>query len=460
MSATASASQPRIDVGRLIDDRPWSTAQFIAVAVAALAIVLDGFANQALALSIPMLIKTWKVARDDFQWVQVVGYAGMALGTVIFGIIGDRAGRRPTLIAAVLLFALPTTAIAFTSGLPALYPLRFIGGMGLGGCMPNATSLLAELTPARHRSLAVTSAIVGIPLGGTLGGLVASGVPAEHWPALYLAGGLTPLVIAAIMALVLPESPRFLATRPARWPELRRLLARFGMEVSANSAFVEDARAAGDVRRPGLRELLTPGLRRDTLSLWGAFFFTLLSVYGVLNWLPTILAQAHYPAALSSTGLMWFNLGGIVAALAGGAAFNRFGSRACMTGLAAGAILASAWLWTLPLDPAVSPATLLLALALQGGFINGVQTTMWALAAFVYPTGIRSAGVGWASGIGRLGSIVSPLVGLYVLRAAGPHAFFLCFGVTMTVSLICLLAIANHLPRRVKLTAVEAALEA
>jgi AAHS family 4-hydroxybenzoate transporter-like MFS transporter len=448
-----------IDVSRAIDSGKWSPFQKLAILIAALAIILDGFANQVLALSIPMLIKMWHVTRDDFQWVQVAGYAGMALGTIVFGVLGDKAGRRPTLIGCVLLFAVPTLLIAFVSGIPALFPLRFIGGLGLGGCMPNATALLSELTPARSRAVAVTSGIVGIPIGGTLGGFIAAGVPAEHWRNLYLIAGAAPVAIAVVMFIALPESPRFLAVRPERKNALVKLMAKFENPIPAHMAVVDSLDKPAKVKA-GLGALFSPEYRTDTLGLWGAMFFTLLSVYGVINWLPAILGAARYPGSMTGTGLMWFNLGGIVASLGGAACFNRFGSKWALVVMALGAILASVWLSVLPLDPSASTLPLLTAFTLQGGFINGVQTTMYALAAFVYATEIRGAGIGWAVGVGRLGSIVSPLVGVYLLHAAGAHGFFLGFGVTMAVSLVCILLIRKHMPKRIKVVAAVAALEA
>jgi MFS transporter, AAHS family, 4-hydroxybenzoate transporter len=458
--ATSKAGTNVMDISRAIDAGKWSTFQKFAVLIAALAIILDGFANQVLALSIPMMIKMWHVTRDDFKWVQVVGYAGMAVGTIVFGILGDKAGRRPTLMACVLLFAVPTLVIAFVSGVPALYPLRFIGGLGLGGCMPNATALLAELTPARNRALAVTSGIVGIPIGGTLGGFVAAGVPAAHWPTLYLMGGAVPIVIAIIMFFVLPESPRYMAVRPERKADLAKLMAKFGNPIDPNAEVVDSLDKPQTKQKVSIGTLFAADYKMDTVGLWGAMFFTLLSVYGVINWLPTILHDAKYPGSLTGQSLLWFNVGGIAAALGGAACFNRFGSKWALVAMAAGAVLAAIWLSVIPLDPKLSPTSLLLAITLQGGLINGVQTTMYALAAFVYATEIRGAGIGWAVGIGRLGSIVSPLFGTYLLDAAGPHGFFIGFAVTMTLSLLSILLIRRHMPKRIKVAAAAAALEA
>jgi AAHS family 4-hydroxybenzoate transporter-like MFS transporter len=445
VARSKAASGGVTDISRVIDTGVWSNYQKLAVVIAALAIILDGFANQALPASIPMLIKMWHVKRDAFTIVSMMGYVGMTVGTVLFGIVGDKAGRRPTLMIAVLLFALPTIAIAAISDVNMMALLRFIGGMGLGGCMPNAAALLAELTPAKSRPMAVTSGIVGIPIGGTLGGFLAAGVPAEHWQNLYLMAGLIPVAIALIMFFILPESPRYLAVRENRKADLVKLMARFGNPIDPNLPAVDSLDKPAKIK-VGLAALFSKEYLQDTVGLWGAMFFTLLSVYGVINWLPAILGAAHYPGPMTGTGLMWFNIGGIIAALGGAACFNRFGSKLSLAVLCVGAIAASAWLYFIPLDPTQSPTTLLAALFLQGGFINAVQTTMYALAAFVYVTEMRGAGVGWAVGFGRIGSIISPLVGSYLIDVFGPHAFFGGFGVTMCLSLLSLMLIRKHMP--------------
>jgi AAHS family 4-hydroxybenzoate transporter-like MFS transporter len=325
--------------------------------------------------------------------------------------------------------------------------------------MPNATALLAELTPAKNRAVAVTSGIVGIPVGGTLGGFLAAGVAPEHWPNLYLLGGAVPIVIAIIMFFVLPESPRYLAVRPERRADLDKLMAKFGAPIPAGAEVVDSIDKPKTKAKVSIGTLFAADYRMDTIGLWGAMFFTLLSVYGVINWLPTILAQAKYPGSLTGQSLLWFNVGGIVAALGGAACFNRFGSKWALVVMAAGAVVAAIWLSVIPLNPALSPTSLLLAITLQGGLINGVQTTMYALAAFVYVTEIRGAGIGWAVGIGRLGSIVSPLFGIYLLDAAGPHGFFIGFAVTMALSLTSIMLIRRHMPKRIRVTAAVPALE-
>ncbi len=458
MARSVAAAGGVTDISKTIDNGVWSNYQKLAVGIAALAIILDGFANQALALSIPMLMKAWAVPRPAFTNVSVAGFVGMALGTIIFGMIGDKAGRRPTLIGCVLLFALPTIAIASVNSIPPLLVLRLIGGLGLGGCMPNATALLAELTPAKNRPVAVTSGIVGIPIGGTVGGIIGSLVPTGHWQMLYLLAGIIPVAIALLMFLVLPESPRYLAVRPGRKAALVKLMARFGNPIDPDKDAVDSLDKPAKIK-VGLGALFSKEYAVDTVGLWGAMFFTLLSVYGVVTWLPAILGAAHYPGPMTSTGLTYFNVGGIVAALGGAACFNRFGSKRSLAVLAIGAIFASVWLYFIPFDPKQSPVALLAALTLQGGFINGVQTTMYALAAFVYVTEMRGAGVGWAVGVGRIGSIICPFVGDQLIKLFGPNGFFLGFGVTMFMSLVFILLIRKHMPGKKSIVAAVPAME-
>src|SRR5439155_21064819 len=188
---------------------------------------------------------------------------GMMIGGAIGGVIGDRLGRRVALIGSVVAFGALTILVSFAGGVAMLTALRFFAGFGLGGAMPNAAALSSEYVPKRQRPFAVTLTIVCIPLGGSLAGLVGAQVlPRFGWRGLFLVGGILPLVIAAILLKVLPESPRFLARLPGRWPQLRALLRRLGHSVSDDARFAE----AGEkpIARVSAREIVTPELRRDT----------------------------------------------------------------------------------------------------------------------------------------------------------------------------------------------------
>jgi MFS transporter, AAHS family, 4-hydroxybenzoate transporter len=335
-------------------------------------------------------------------------------------------------------------AIAGVDGLTSLGVLRFVAGIGLGGAIPIAATLSAEYVPAAQRPLAVTLAIVCVPLGGTLAGLFAiPALAALGWRGTFALGGLLPVVVVLLLVRALPESPRFLARHPRRWLELTRLLRAMGHDVDAAASF-EDRRDTGG-KPMAFRELFGSELRRDTIALWVAFLSCLLAVYLAFSWLPSLLTGAGLSGEVASAGLTAFNLGGVVGAIAGGALIRRFGSRSTMLTMAAGASAGAMVMSTMSLNDATA---VLLMLTWTGGLINAVQTTMFALAANVYPTVIRATGVGTASAIGRTGAILSGYAGPWALELRGSQSYFALMATTLAVTFIALAAIRQHIPRR------------
>lgn len=400
------------------EDGPWTAYQKWLVCLTALTIVFDGMDNQLLGITIPALIADWHVARSAFAPVVSLGFAGMIVGGAVAGFAGDRVGRRAALLTSIALFGVCTLAVAWVDSVPALAALRFVTGLGLGGAMPNATALAAEYVPRNRRALAVTITIVCVPLGGTLAGLAAiKALPLLGWRGMFVAGGVLPILAAAALSRLLPESPRFLAERASR--------------------------QAGD-RRARVADLFAREYRRDTLALWVAFFSCLLSVYLGFSWLPSIISGAGLSGGLASTGISVFNLGGVFGALCGGALITRFGSRVTMLPMAAGAVAGALTLSRLPLHPGMDVLRLMAMLAFTGGLINAVQTTMFALAAHVYPTAMRSTGVGAASSFGRIGAVLSGYAGPWALAYAGSTSFFALMGGAVFVTFIGLAFVRRH----------------
>src|SRR5438552_1367391 len=206
-----------IDVGYVIDEGRWTTYQKLLILGAALTIILDGVDNQLLGNAVPSLMKEWSLPRGAFSTILALSPFGMMIGGAVGGILGDRIGRRTALLFSMLSFAVLTLAISTVNGLMLLGAFRFLAGLGLGGAMPNAAALSSEYVPRRQRPFAVTLTIVCIPLGGSLAGLVGGQVlPRFGWRGLFLVGGILPLVMAAVLLKVLPESPRYLGRRHRR----------------------------------------------------------------------------------------------------------------------------------------------------------------------------------------------------------------------------------------------------
>src|SRR6195256_3887966 len=337
-----------IDVGSALGAAHWSRYQKLLVFATAMTIILDGLDNQLLGAALPALMREWSLPRPAFVPVQTSGMIGMMVGGAIGGMIGDRSGRRVALLGSVVSFGVLTILVSFASGVTMLTVLRFFAGLGLGGAMPNAAALSSEYVPRRQRPFAVTLTIVCIPLGGSLAGLVGGEVlPRFGWRGLFLVGGIVPLVMAAALLKVLPESPRYLARLPERWPQLRALLRRLGHRVPDDAVFVDATEKA--VTRASARELLVPEYRRDTLALCASFFFCLLSVYVGVNWVPSMLVGAGFDVGTASYGLTAFNLGGVVGAILGAVVIMRLGSRLTMLVMAAGAVVGAVVLALMPI---------------------------------------------------------------------------------------------------------------
>lgn len=433
-----------IEIGRLIDEGRWTGYQKWLVFLTALTIVFDGIDNQLLGIVIPVVMKEWGVARNAFSSVVMLGYAGMMVGGLVAGLAGDRFGRRTALLWSMAVFGVMTVAGAAVSDPGTMGVLRLLAGIGLGGAMPNAAALAAEYVPLRQRPIAVTVTIVCVPLGGTLAGLLGIRLlPALGWRTLWVIGGLVPLVAAVVLRGILPESPRYLARHAARWSELRRLLPRMGHAVAPDASFVETVGA--EVHHAPLGALLARDWRRDTLALWASFFFCLFSVYLGFSWLTSLLTAAGFDPGTANTGITAFNLGGVAGALLGGVAIARYGSRISMLTMNAVAILGCLGLSTMAIGPS-SLGAVVAMLALTGGMINAVQTTMYALAAHVYPSTIRATGVGTAVAIGRIGATLTGYGGTWAIDLGGATAFFRLIATTMAVTFVALAAVRRHVP--------------
>ncbi|SEQ95161.1 MFS transporter, AAHS family, 4-hydroxybenzoate transporter [Faunimonas pinastri] len=443
-----------MDVGHVLDTGSWSGFQKTVLLFSALTVVFDGFDNQVLGFALPAIIKEWGVARSDFAPILAIGLVGMTIGTAVAGMLGDRIGRRNALIASVFLFGVMTAAISTVHGLTGLGILRFFAAMGLGGAIPNATTLAAEYTPLRRRPWAVTLTMVCVPLGGMVGGMVASRIlPGIGWRALFAVGGLVPVILGVVLIFALPESPRYLARHPRRYPELARILSRFGKSYSADSDFVD--RTEQHMARTPISALFGAGHLRDTVGLWGAFFSCLISVYMVFSWLPTMLSSEGLDLATAGSGLTAYNFGGVLGALGGAWLISYMGSRPAMLIMAAGGAVSALVLRYIPIVPEGSHFVLILMLGVHGAFVNAAQTTMYALVAHVYPTDVRATGAGAATAVGRAGSVLSSFVGAWVLNLGGGHAYFIFITVMMVLTFVALAIVHRHIPKLTGVGAVD-----
>src|SRR5712692_6397633 len=278
-----------IDVAEFIDEQPVGGFQIKLLLSCAAVLFLDGFDTQAIGFVAPSLAKEWGVSKAALGPVFSAGLFGLMIGALLFGPLADRIGRKKIIIFSTLAFGLGALVTAFVQDLNTLLAIRFLTGLGLGGAMPNAIAMTSEFNPRRRRATMVMIMFCGFSVGAALGGLLAAAlIPQFGWRSVFVVGGVAPLLLVPILALRLPESVRFLALTGQANAHVAELLGL----ISPRAVFAPATQFVID--EPGLAGIPVLHLFRDgrtlvTLLLWVVFFMSLLDLYFLSNWLPTVL---------------------------------------------------------------------------------------------------------------------------------------------------------------------------
>jgi AAHS family 4-hydroxybenzoate transporter-like MFS transporter len=404
-----------LDVREFIDEQPFSGYQFLIASLCAMVVFIDGFDAQVMGPVGPSLMAQLHIARSAFGSVISSGTLGMMVGALIFGPIADRVGRKPVLVACALTFGVGSLLTATATSVTQLMAFRVFTGFGMGGAMPNAIALTSEYMPRRSRNTAVMTMFCGFSLGSAFAGwTVAALIRNYGWQSIFLVGGSIPIVVALLLIGLLPESIRFLVVRGGQ----KKRIARYLLRISPTTVMPDEVVSGADEhsgRTFSVAELFADGRSVVTLMLWVTFFMNLLNLWFLNNWLPTIMNDAGIRVETASLITSLFQIGGIVGALALAGALGR---RLSFGVLAATYLAATIFIFLIGNAGASIPMLVMTVFAAGMGVIGG-QTVSNALTADYYPTAIRSTGIGWALGIGRVGSILGPIVGGYLLTYGG-----------------------------------------
>jgi AAHS family 4-hydroxybenzoate transporter-like MFS transporter len=359
-----------------------SPQQLRTIALCAIVIILDGFDTQCMGFLVPVISESLHIPLPSFGPVLSAALVGLMVAAMASGPIADRWGRRWVVIVSVVVFALFALLTARAQSLQELVVYRFLTGLGLGGAMPNAVALTSEFTPKRLQPIVIGAIFTGMPAGAVVASQAAAFmIPRWGWRSVFVLGGALPLALAVVLVALLPESVEWIESR------VRGRLA---------------ARQAAPVR-----DLFTEGRAAGTLLLWIPFFMNLLILYFVLSWLPSLLRQSGLSIAAGVQAVGAFSLGGMIGTLTQGHFMRAVGSRTALIGEFALCVLLIPSL----ASTASSLALILTIIFVLGICVQGAQAGLNALAAMFYPTAIRATGIGWALGVGRVGSIVGPSVG-------------------------------------------------
>ncbi|WP_150303542.1 MFS transporter [Pseudomonas saliphila] len=403
-----------IDVNDVIDNAIFNRFHWKVLFWCTLIIIFDGYDLVIYGVVLPILMDQWQLSPYVAGLLGSSALFGMMFGAMGFGMLSDRVGRKKVIIGCVMLFSVTTVINGLATTPWEFGALRFIAGLGIGGVMPNVVSLMSEYSPARRRSTLVALMFSGYAVGGMISaGLGIWIVPNFGWQIMFFLAGV-PLLLLPLMLKYLPESVAFLMAQK-RENEARHVLRQVAPLMDIRQEDVLEVPPTSNSKAPVL-ELFRDGRAMSTMMFWVAFFCCLLMVYALGSWLPKLMSSAGYALSSSLMFLMVLNVGAIIGAVGGGWLADRLSLRSV---LVAFFMLASASLVALGYD---NPMWVLYTLVgIAGATTIGSQILLYAYVAQYYPTSIRSTGLGWASGIGRNGAIVGPLVGGALLAMAMPH---------------------------------------
>ncbi|MDB5688816.1 MAG: tpaK [Sphingomonas bacterium] len=427
-----SASAMRLPAS-FIDDRPIRGRQWLTVFLCGLVMFLDGFDTQSISYMAPHIAEEWHLSRALLGPIFSAALVGLMAGYLLLSPLSDRYGHKRMVVWSTLAFGIATLLCLLAQDVTSLMVLRFLTGVGLGAATPSAVALTGEYSPKKWRASFVLAIYCGFSLGFVVAGLVSGWIiPTYGWRSMFWVGGIVPLLLTPVLLIYLPEALSTItrpgADRAVALAHLRRLDPSFRDEELV-AGEIADPRAGR--RKAPLRAIFSDGMAMGTLLLWGVFLINLGAFYAMQSWMPTILTDLGHPLSTGVAATSLVTVGGMVAAFIVGPAMDRISPYNALAILYALGFLFVAGVGIMLRS---STAMLLAATFLAGLCVSGGQKSVIALAAVFYRAEVRSTGVGWALGIGRLGGIAGPLIiGWALTSGLAPQNVFYLLAVPMLI---------------------------
>ncbi|HWI38611.1 MAG TPA: MFS transporter [Burkholderiales bacterium] len=401
--------RPVVAVSTLLDQRGITSFHVRLIFWSALIALFDGYDIAAISLAAPHLVREWHVDRAALGPVLSASLVGILFGSMLFGWIGDRYGRKKALLGSLFLFGIFTWLGAHATNLTQMTWLRLIAGFGIGGVIPNMIAINIESAPRRLRGTLGLIATGLVPIGGAVPGFVSAMLVPQHgWPILFYIGGIAPVVIGVLAIFWMPESIKYMTLHESQRANLVKLIRQLspGYAVPEGARFVVEDEKQFPSSNP--RYLFRDGLALITPLLWLLFALNLMGFFFLLSWTPTLLTAAKLPPQTAALSIALLQLGGTVGSLA----LVRWLDRYQFAAITVLFLIAVPVVGALGFIGAGSTKTVLLAACFVAGFcVLGIQSGINVAGALVYPTSLRANGSGWELGVGRIGAIIGPLVG-------------------------------------------------
>lgn len=421
---------PSISIPELLDRTRLSAFQWRVFVLCFLVAILDGFDTQAIAFTGPSITQAFGLGAGALAPILTAGIVGMVIGAMGLGLLGDKFGRRPTIIGSVALFGLASLATAFAQTTEQILVLRFIAGLGMGGATPVVLSLAAEYGSARHRGTIMTTVLLGLPAGAILGGLLAAKMlPVIGWQGIFAVGGIVPLLLLVVLLTSLPESLHVLARRNTDngRRQIEQIVARITQQpVISGSHFSVPEQAL----KTRVSSLFSAGLARNTLGIWTVYLFNWVAWFMFLSWLPTVLKASGLPVEQAPMGTVAVNTVFVLCAIPLSIILPKINTRLLLLALFVFGIVLC-----LGLANSGQNWTLVFILAgLAGLGIGGQQIVLNYMVAQAYPTALRATATGWAIALGRVGAIIGSASGGWFLEQGGPAGYYLALVAPLAIA--------------------------
>jgi MFS transporter, AAHS family, 4-hydroxybenzoate transporter len=402
-------------ISTVIDERPLSTLQIRVIVLCSLAAFVDGFDLQAMSVALQTMSEDWQIAPPLFSFAQSAALIGMALGSIFLGPLGDRFGRKPVMICGLVFMGLASLGVVLSENPNQLTFWRALVGIGYGTIHGNATALTAEYSPLRWRSVLMTIMGCNVALGGLAAGALGPIIlDTFGWEGMFIVGGVAPVLLAVLM-LSVPDSLQIMHARRHDDPRIAAVVQRIAPDVDM-AQFRPSPSAPKPKVGSSVLDLLRPPLLERTLSLWLIYAFNTFLLYLLISWLPVLLREAGWARDASLRGIVLFQLGGIIGAILLSILVDR-GRAVTALIIAYGVSAFTALLFTVLPPTGQIWSTLILIL---GAGISGAMFALMALGAIFYPPAVRVAGFSWNAAVSRMGAVLGPLVGGWVLSRKVP----------------------------------------
>jgi MFS transporter, AAHS family, benzoate transport protein len=429
-----------MNVNAVVDKAKFKPFHMTVVLWCLFVVLFDGYDLAINGVVLPLLMQEWGMSAVQAGMLASTALAGMMFGAMLFGMLADKIGRKKVILICVTLFSGFTFLGGFAENPTQFAILRFIAGLGIGGVLPNLVALTSEYAPQKIRSTLVTAMFSGYAMGGIMAALLGAWLtPTVGWQIMFWIAGV-PLLVLPLLMKFLPESLTFLVKQQQN-EKAQVILKKLAPEESITP---QTELILNEVKVPdaSISALFKQGRAGGTLLFWIAFFMCLLMVYALGSWLPKLMMAAGYSLGSSLMFLLALNIGAVIGTAGGGVLADRFHLKPVIISMLLVGALALVGLGFNSPQPIIY-----LLVALAGAASIGCSILLYSYVAQYYPLAVRSTGLGWASGIGRMGAIVGPIIIGFLLGLALPHKInFLAVAIP---AIIAVIAVALIRPAKV-----------